>query len=506
MNRFFPIKAVDCKSNSLILSNDVQKSPYFGMFKIIVLLTWFACCFNVFSKEAFARAEGALGPALEQTEGNQFIVAEDLNQIRDELIDMNDMVYALGKMGESVKQKNKYLKLFDRFYNDGWDIETFKGFSGKDNRAQDTPGFVAFHKQDNIIVIVLRGSQTKASETKSADWEVNLDSKMIPGENTNGGKFHRGFWLRTEAMINNIMDVVYDFFKQVAPKDRSTLRIFVTGHSQGAAIATLVSAFLCEELATNDFMGPSFDNKKSNNVIAYVLSAPRIGDDEAVAWIHSIVGKENVIRQNVESNGPINDPVPYGLGGKTTTEVMKKIPLVGGELAKMYGNGASSGYLAADIAQDTLKRALLALKNGGLKLNIEGSSFTERLLNGAKSIAKSAFDSGKIVIAALHYGGESDVEDGLFFKASLVKSAPDIATLLSQGVQMKEERRAAKGDAGGDSVINAANNDAQQPQDMQQENEQPGMASPQSQQAQVVEGAVTYVDTSQSDEGRVVNR
>jgi len=391
---------------------------------------------------------------------NQFEVAPDMQRTIPTLIDMNQLAYAMGR-----DETLKILSITNELTNLGWAIRPFNGFSGKDNRAEDVPGFVAYNKESNQFTIVLRGSHTKIGEEKSADWEVNLDGNMI---DTLHGKFHQGFYNRSNAMIDNIVAQLYYFYDQMPASQRASASITVTGHSQGAALATLIATDLIDRLKDQQLLGSSFNNQTSNIVTVYLLSAPRVGDQQARDWIHHQIGKQNIVRQNVVGL-VISDPVPSASPGKTLTKLLKKIPIVGDKLAGKFGGdggAASVGYLAADLAKDVLKRNLksedLALRERvKSRLNLTTSQLLNLIDNKPANffkifspqqitvtfnnlVIKNLSDSFQTYLSPLHYGGSKDqLFEGAFFQQSVVAGythlTPQLSQLLTQGAIKKDK-------------------------------------------------------------------
>ncbi|MGI4851187.1 MAG: lipase family protein [Janthinobacterium lividum] len=386
---------------------------------------------------------------------NKFEVADDIQKVIPTLIDMNLLTYAMGR-GES----DKIIFLTELFSEQGWEIRPFSGFTGKGNRVEDIPGFVAYNRMTNQFTIAIRGSQTKEDEEGSADWEVNFDAQMMQ---TDYGKMHRGFYQRTTAMMANITTQIRSFYQDMSIQDRKNARIMVTGHSQGAALATLVSAMLTENLKDDLLLGKDFDNKKSNTIVSYLLSAPRVGDQKAREWIHATVGKENIIRQNV-TGGFLSDPVPSGSPGKTMTNLLSKIPFVGNKLAQRFGGdggGASMGYLAADLSKDALTRRIEPETNALYARTMQKINNTKNELSAdlkqnpfrffkrlAPVSLKVALSTGRDALetyfAGLHYGGTmNQPKSGAYFQPNVVAgylpNTPALNQLLEQGAIKKQK-------------------------------------------------------------------
>ena len=123
--------------------------------------------------------------------------------------------------------------------------------------AQTTQCFVA--SNDQFAVVAFRGSEGRLREGDSdpgyilADWLTNFNFLPEPWEQ--GGMVHRGFktalsevWAPLENHINSLL--------------AKNLKIWITGHSLGAALATLAA------------------DRIGNAAGVYTFGSPRVGDQE----------------------------------------------------------------------------------------------------------------------------------------------------------------------------------------------------------------------------------
>lgn len=406
-------------------------------------------------KEEFQEGAPAThAPMVKDLGGGQFQVDATFEEEIPTLINMNKLAYALGKDQKGVMEE--YLAALTQ---DGWEVKSVSGRSGKDNRIEDNPGFVAYNKSKNIMTVVMRGSQTKADEEKSADWEVNFDGEMI---DTSIGKVHRGFYNKSMAVAPRIVEAMEEFMKELTPDQKKNIRVIFTGHSQGAALASFLLPLTIDIFKTKKTFGPNFDNAQQNVFMGYLISAPRVyGDEKGQDWIHTLTGKDNIIRQNVTGN-LINDPVPVGSPGRTLTNLLKLIPFAGESLAKKYGGGQgtrSVGYLAADLSKDVLtrrasvdfqalgERRLTAINKAIAEFQETGPSFkTAKSLFNA-FIKEPLTDTLWTLVGPLHYGStHNQVEEGAYFGPEVVAgylpNTPRMATLLEQGYQKKQSEKA----------------------------------------------------------------
>jgi triacylglycerol lipase len=131
-------------------------------------------------------------------------------------------------------------------------LSEVKFFSGKSTQC-----FVAGN--DQFAIVAFRGSEARLRESDAdprhviADWMADFDFLPVPWDR--GGKVHRGFkealqevWPGLEEYISNLL--------------KNNRKIWITGHSLGAALATL-AADRCENIQG-----------------LYTYGSPRVGDGE----------------------------------------------------------------------------------------------------------------------------------------------------------------------------------------------------------------------------------
>ncbi len=114
-------------------------------------------------------------------------------------------------------------------------------------------GFIGYMPSQDNIYLVFRGS------TSRIDWINNIDTYLVPYPKCPNCAVHAGFYNDELSVKDEAMHYVY-LMKQQHP----SANIIVTGHSLGAAMATLIS------LDLNDLnLGP---------IIMYNYGSPRIGN------------------------------------------------------------------------------------------------------------------------------------------------------------------------------------------------------------------------------------
>ena len=106
---------------------------------------------------------------------------------------------------------------------------------------------------DNNFILVFRGTEPTQWQDIKADLDIKkVQSKSIDGKSE--GKVHRGF----KYALNDVWEDVVKYMKECETDKK---QIYITGHSLGAALATLVAGRL--------------DNP---DVVLYTYGSPRVGN------------------------------------------------------------------------------------------------------------------------------------------------------------------------------------------------------------------------------------
>lgn len=405
---------------------------------------------------------------------------EETEAIRPVLMAFSKMAFLLRKNDREGDKMKK------RFEEKGWTFTSIIGKTGKNNSVSDEPGFVAFRESDDTMVVTFRGSDStvpgvsckpapgekcKTGLFQSADWEVNLDFQPLQTEKY--GKFHRGFYNKIQAAHSSLINIIIRRIKSLSADQKAKFKIWFTGHSQGAALAPPEAGFIAEDIKASKLLGPNFNNKDTNTIKVYVFSAPRaLGDERAAEWLYSVIGKQNIVRQNVIGH-IANDPVTVASLGKTATALLQLTPFIGQRLAKSLGGGSevgagyvSFGYLAGDKVEDVRRRVkpeTVAAYEG--KISQECLKSIQDTLKGKlnkeclKTVSSTALRSVIDLLAILHYAGsikhtgsvnpksttaaEPSEEEQFFTSIFTMENAPEITTLLEQGAEHKKEKGTA---------------------------------------------------------------
>jgi triacylglycerol lipase len=141
----------------------------------------------------------------------------------------------------------------------------------------DTELFVAAHQE--AIVVAFRGTEENSLE----DWVNNIDNRAFSYQ---GGTLHQGFWEALEAIWKLL-------YKQIQDFRSNQQKIWLTGHSQGGALAMLAARRLVAE------------NLPIQGV--YTYGQPKVGDMLFAANYDSLL-KNKTFRIYNEDDSVVNNP------------------------------------------------------------------------------------------------------------------------------------------------------------------------------------------------------
>ncbi len=190
--------------------------------------------------------------------------------------------------------------------------ENFALVSGRTGMGdvEDIPVVMHYSERTNSIIIAAHGTLS------TADWFTNvknaystaMGTRLPPVfiEGRHGTiKAPLGFVEKVNTFYPELEGKLFGLLKSVPEDKRSSLIIYVTGHSQGAALAILTALKVIESLEANPGIidKTSFSNQESNLVQVYRLSSPRIafGEDSQTA-IHTMLGHYNNLRHNHDAD------------------------------------------------------------------------------------------------------------------------------------------------------------------------------------------------------------
>jgi len=136
------------------------------------------------------------------------------------------------------------------------------------NKNQDVHGFVGYNPNQEAIVVAYRGT------SDPQNWITNLDAILTDYSYCDGCEVHKGFYNAKQSVIADVLDQVGKL-RTTYPK----YTILVTGHSLGAAMATLTAA---------DIVMDGHDN-----VRLFQFGSPRVGNTAFAEWYSSQVHDRN---------------------------------------------------------------------------------------------------------------------------------------------------------------------------------------------------------------------
>ena len=135
--------------------------------------------------------------------------------------------------------------------------------------AHDTQGYIGYTASQSTIYVSFRGSQS------TKNWISNLDAVLTDYPLCANCKVHKGFYTAEQNSIAQIISQVKTL-KQQFP----SYQIVVTGHSLGAALATLTA------IDIQAAVGP---------VRLFNFGSPRIGDPAFSVWASGYLADHNRI-------------------------------------------------------------------------------------------------------------------------------------------------------------------------------------------------------------------
>ena len=163
---------------------------------------------------------------------------------------MAHLAYFKFEDDDPKKQKEKEDEL-NKLLNTG-DFNLVKTFNSK---VTNTQAFLA--RNDEYVVLSFRGTQEKK--------DIGTDAKALKVRVVEGG-IHSGFAGAYTSIMKDI--------KAELEKLPSSLPIYITGHSLGAALATVATQYL-----EKDVIEESKSPLRERIAACYTFGSPRVGDD-----------------------------------------------------------------------------------------------------------------------------------------------------------------------------------------------------------------------------------
>jgi hypothetical protein len=297
-------------------------------------------------------------PFIITKEDGSLKVGNFLKKIQPTLLKFNDLSYSLVKGGgthlASAVEDHEFLK------QAGWSFKGFLGVEGKDNEHEDLSGLVAYHPQKALMTIVYHGTAT-IDDGIIAGWDTNFNATPVDGIEHNlpnfSGKVHQGFAKKYSSTRQQMINLIQEYRSKMNDEEKKNFRIVITGHSQAASLGNLALYDIARNYG-QDLFGEDFNNSLNSRLYGYFLSVPRVGDEYYIKALHTLVGKENLIRQNLHG-----DPVPVAFGNIHYERMLRFLspiikPIVGLKTFSLKGSSIykDSGYLLLDTTSSARKR------------------------------------------------------------------------------------------------------------------------------------------------------
>jgi predicted lipase len=136
-----------------------------------------------------------------------------------------------------------------------------------DDKAEDVQGYVGYIPSKSSIYVVYRGS------TSISDWVNNIDVILTGYNKCSSCEVHKGFYKAEQAVIGYVTSAVQKLRTQFP-----SYKVVVTGHSLGAAMATLTSL---------DFLSSGIPNRMFN------FGSPRVGNTNFANYASGAIADRN---------------------------------------------------------------------------------------------------------------------------------------------------------------------------------------------------------------------
>lgn len=174
------------------------------------------------------------------------------------------------------------------------------GLEGNSFKQGSTQAFYARHSELPMAVFSFRGTEPDALEDIKADlkaWDVDLSAQEGGHWNEQWGQVHAGFY---EAFAS----LLPQFDQQLEALEGSDDAIWVTGHSLGGALATLMTAYILEQKERG---------RDLELAGAYTFGSPRVGNYAFQSRFTTLAEKYGVRVGRVRNHKDIVTAVPTGI-------------------------------------------------------------------------------------------------------------------------------------------------------------------------------------------------
>jgi hypothetical protein len=228
--------------------------------------------------------------------------------------------------------------LSNQAYQDNYKFQGFKSIFLSNNGSQ-----AYFLYSKTAIIIVCRGTQPSHLEDIIAD----IRFKLVPSS-SGIGKVHHGFKLS--------VDNIWDDLVYLLNKYKKNRLVYLTGHSLGAAMATLIAG-RCHRF-------PDLPNP-----ILYTFGSPRVGNTTYINYLNSL---------NIEHHRYINN-----------CDVITRNPIFPykhhGKIYYFDHNGNLTNFNVVQRTKDIIKGTIVGLKKG--KINFFLNHFMENYIKNLEKLS-----------------------------------------------------------------------------------------------------------------------
>lgn len=162
-----------------------------------------------------------------------------------------------------------------------------------------TQAFFARHTKLPVAVFSFRGTEPDRLEDIAADiraWDITL-SRQGDHWSEGWGEVHGGFYGAFDSLL-------VQFDQQLSQLEGSEDGIWVTGHSLGGALGTLMTAYILEQKER----GKDYDLRGF-----YSFGSPRVGDEDFMRRFDSLTAKYDVHVGRVRNDNDVVTHVPTGI-------------------------------------------------------------------------------------------------------------------------------------------------------------------------------------------------
>lgn len=144
------------------------------------------------------------------------------------------------------------------------------------DKQHDTYGFIGYNPNQKAIVVAYRGT------SDVANWLSDLNLVKTSYPYCDGCEVHKGFYDAEQGVITNVLNQVKEL-KSAYP----SYTILVTGHSLGAALATLTAVDILMTI--------------SQDVRLFNFGSPRVGNTAFAEWASAKIQDRNRVTHHKDT-------------------------------------------------------------------------------------------------------------------------------------------------------------------------------------------------------------